>query len=597
MKTPVFRFASAAMTRYDKPSQAKSIAHPSMKLISLAKPAVRIFLALACATFSSAQETPPAAPLAPPRFDRPPPFDPGRPPGGFGGMMREELKLVDQFDKDGDKRLSKTERQAARDHLKEQPREGFGRGPRFGDGGTEEAPKPGPALTPADAQAYPDAPLYDPRTLRTFFLEFENENWEKELAEFHNTDVEVPARLTVDGKTYEDVGVHFRGMSSYGMVGEGWKRSLNLSLDFAHPDQNLAGYRTLNLLNSHGDPTFLRTVLYFQIAREYLPAPGANHVRVAINGESWGIYINAQQFNKDFLRDWYGVTSGARWKVPGSPRGRGGLEYLGDDPAEYKRIYEIKSRDKPESWAALIHFCKVLNETPPEKLEKALTPILNTDGVLRYLAVDNALINNDGYWIRSSDYNIYQDNAGRFHILPHDANETFLTPGGPGFGRRGQGFGGPGSPPTLDASGNASGGDVRRPVRRPPGGGAPVDGVKLDPLTGMDDPTKPLISKLLAVPELKARYLGYVRDIAERWLDWKKIGPLAEEYHALIERDVEADTRKLDSTEAFHNGVTGQASAETEPPRRGRRGNRISLKKFVEERREYLLNHPEIKKL
>ena len=63
-----------------------------------------------------------------------------------------------------------------------------------------------------------------------------------------------------------------------------------------------------------------------------------------------------------------------------------------------------------------------------------------------------------------------------------------------------------------------------------PGGGGPT----LDPLIGLNDPTKPLRSKLLAVPALRARYLAYVRDIAERWLDWKKLGPLARSYQALI---------------------------------------------------------------
>jgi len=85
--------------------------------------------------------------------------------------------------------------------------------------------------------------------------------------------------------------------------------------------QDLGGYRTLNLLNAHEDPTFLRAVLYDQIARDYLPAAKANFVKVVINGESWGVYINEQQFNKDFIKEWFGSTRGARWKVPGSPGG------------------------------------------------------------------------------------------------------------------------------------------------------------------------------------------------------------------------------------------------------------------------------------
>src|SRR5206468_3810245 len=100
--------------------------------------------------------------------------------------------------------------------------------------------------------------------------------------------------LTVDGKKYSNVGVRFRGTSSYFTVGAGYKRSFNVSLDFVNRKQRLHGYKTLNLLNSHDDPSFLSTVLYSHIARKYIPTPKANLVKVVINGESWGVYVNAQ---------------------------------------------------------------------------------------------------------------------------------------------------------------------------------------------------------------------------------------------------------------------------------------------------------------
>ncbi len=106
-------------------------------------------------------------------------------------------------------------------------------------------------MTPADVKSYPaSTPLYDLGTLRTIFLQFENADWEQELAAFNNTDVEVPATATVDGKTYKNVGVHFRGASSFMMVPEGSKRSLNLTFDFVDEKQALDNYRTLNLLNA-----------------------------------------------------------------------------------------------------------------------------------------------------------------------------------------------------------------------------------------------------------------------------------------------------------------------------------------------------------
>jgi hypothetical protein len=469
-------------------------------------------------------------------------FPPGNPPfgPGPGGPAGSELQLVKQFDKDGDKRLNAEERKAARAYLAASRTQGgfggfagrMGGGPRgFGGRGRSLGPaEPGVKISPADVKSSGDAPLYDPGTLRTFFLRFENADWEQELEDFYSTDVDVPATLLIDGKTYRDVGVHFRGLTSYAMVPEGRKRSLNLSLDFVHEGQAVGGYRTLNLLNSNMDPTYLRTALYLQIVREFMPAPKANYARVVINEESWGIYVNVQQFNKDFTRDFFNSTAGARWKVPGSPAGRGGLEYLGDNPADYKQIYEIKSKDDPQSWKALIALCKTLNQEPVKTLEAALSPMLDIDGALRFLALDIAMANEDGYWTRASDYSIYCDAKGRFHVLPHDTNETFSSGGGPGMrggGRGGRGFGGPGG----------------------------AEGTSLDPLTGVENPRRPLMSKLLAVPDLRAKYLAIVRDIAQKWLDWDRLGPIARRYQALIAADVKADTKKLDSMEAFEAGL------------------------------------------
>jgi len=257
-------------------------------------------------------------------------------------MFQPETKLLKQFDKDGNKWLNLEERQAARAYLKQQGgnRNMGGPGGRrggFGPPGEEQgAAQPGRKLTPGDVKQYDKEPIYDESVLRTFFLEFESSDWEQELSDFHNTDVEVPVKLTVDGKTYTHVGVHFRGASSYFMVSEGRKRSLNLSLDFVNKQQALGGVRSFNLLNSHEDPSFLRTVLYYHIAREYLPAPKANFVRVVINGESWGVYTSSEQFNKDFVKDWYGTTEGGAlegprqsqwpWRARILGRGSGGVQ-------------------------------------------------------------------------------------------------------------------------------------------------------------------------------------------------------------------------------------------------------------------------------
>ena len=98
--------------------------------------------------------------------------------------------------------------------------------------------------------------------------------------------------------------------------------------------------------------------------------------------------------------------------------------------------------------------------------------------------------------------------------------------------------------------------------------------VDLDPLVGVDDQTKPLRSRLLAVPALRERYLAYVREIAQKWLDWNTLEPLVRQYQAVIADEVKADTRKRYSFDRFHSEVAEGTG---------------SLKSFVERRRAFLL--------
>jgi spore coat protein CotH len=334
-----------------------------------------------------------------------------------------------------------------------------------------------------------------------------------------------------------------------------------------------------------------------------MPAPKANFVRVVINGESWGVYVNLQQFNKDFIQENYRTSKGARWKVRGSPGGQSGLDYVGDDLAEYKKRYELKDGDD-DDWRALIALCKTLSETPLDQLEKALSPIMDINEVLWFLALDNALLNSDGYWTRASDYSLYRDKDGKFHVIPGDINEAFRPEGGPGFrGRRGprregenvvrrEGESQPTvpTPPVAEATTPVPLEAAPAPVPPSPEGGRPprVQSVELDPLHGMDDAKKPLRSRLLAVPALRERYLDHVRQIAEEWLDWNKLGPVVAQYRALVEKEVEADTRK-NSTFAAFEALTSDTppTAEARP---GRPGGGMNLREFAEKRRAYLLS-------
>ena len=76
------------------------------------------------------------------------------------------------------------------------------------------------------------------------------------------------------------------------------------------------------------------------------------------------------------------------------------------------------------------------------------------------------------------------------------------------------------------------------------------------------------------MPAFRTRYLGYVREIADKWLDWRTLEPMIRQYQSVIAADIKADTRKLYSTEQFTAGIDQGDD---------------SLKSFVDRRRGFLL--------
>ena len=138
---------------------------------------------------------------------------------------------------------------------------------------------------------------------------------------------------------------------------------------------------------------------------------------MVINGENWGTYVSVQPFDDNFIREKFGATDGAWWSV--SPGGT--LAYLGDKAEPYRESYHLQSKEDPAAWAALIDLIKILNQTPTTWLESAVAKRLDIDSALRFLAWQNALINQDSYGSTTGGYGLYLAKDGRFHLVPQDA--------------------------------------------------------------------------------------------------------------------------------------------------------------------------------
>ena len=161
--------------------------------------------------------------------------------------------------------------------------------------------------------------LYDDTIVRSVHLDFPQSDYWAQLKTNYQAKIDLPATLTVDGSVYDSVGVRFKGATSYNGAQNSDKKSFNIVLDYAKPNQDLMGYQTLNLNNSFEDPSFMHEVLYQHCIRAYIPAAKSNYVNLYLNGENWGLYPNVQQLNTDYLKEWFLSKKGTNWRADRPP--------------------------------------------------------------------------------------------------------------------------------------------------------------------------------------------------------------------------------------------------------------------------------------
>lgn len=187
--------------------------------------------------------------------------------------------------------------------------------------------------------------------------------------------------------------------------------------------------------------------------------------------------------------------------------------------------------------------------------------------------------------------------------IPKRGGTVADKPGVPGE-RGGRGGGSPGQDGGFSAGGSLSvlggaiglgpGGRSSSGGRNRSSGGRTVVTYysQLAPLGPLDDPANVLYVKLLAAPSLRARYLGYVREIADTWLNWQTLGPVAKSAQTLIADDVKRESHSAHGYIRFVQDFdqdTGNGNGRT-------RDSTVApnLKTFIEERRVYLQkNTPE----
>lgn len=359
------------------------------------------------------------------------------------------------------------------------------------------------------------ADFYDINTVNTISITFTESNWDELLDDLYAAGDEerLVGTAVINGISYEDVGIRYKGNSSY--QSQWIKNPLNIKLDYLIEDQNFDGYGTLKLANVYKDPSFVREVLSYEIAGKYMPVSQANFIDVYINEIHIGLYTSVQDVDKFFLKNHFGSKNNPCFKgeVDNIFQSGNVWGYIDGSEESYYDYYEIESDD---GWDELIEFFYVFNNSTSQVEE-----ILNVDRLLWMLAFDILTVNLDSPINIGHNFYLYQDGAGRFNPILWDLNENFGV-----FSMLIDG-------PPLNISGLQ----------------------QLDPFLNSTDPSYPIVNKILTNATYKKMYVAHMKTIIDENFEDDWYTDRAFEIQGIIETYVQADENKFYTDNDFFNNV------------------------------------------
>jgi hypothetical protein len=273
--------------------------------------------------------------------------------------------------------------------------------------------------------------LFEKDSLRTIDVQFLDANYHSILQNsfFTNPSYRIPATITMNGTTYDSCGVRYKGNSTFCLPNDDSipKVPYNIDMNYWKSGQKLMDYKKIKLANAWTDATFVREFTASKTYRKYLPSPEVNLMKLNVQGNYLGLYVNTESINKQFLEKHFSEKNGALFKCDptqvfcgnSTANGTPDLTWKGTDSTNYYDDYTIKSDN---GWGELIGLLDTINNHFTH-----IDSVLNVDRVLWAFAVNHVLLNVDAYNMDViHNYYLYKCKDGQFQMIPWDLSESYI---------------------------------------------------------------------------------------------------------------------------------------------------------------------------
>lgn len=369
--------------------------------------------------------------------------------------------------------------------------------------------------------------LYNIDNVTTIELTFADPNWDAIMDSYYSAglDQRLLATCLVNGVQYDSVGVKYKGNSTYNPNNA--KNPMNIKLDYTIGSQDYQGWYTLKLSNGKNDPSFVREVLSYEIARKYMHAPLSNYAKVYVNGVYHGVYSSSESINKKFVEEkYYADNDNTLFKCNPLSVMNGGssLEYLGTDSSSYFDYYELQS---DFGWNDMVYYTNELNNN-----FNNVEDSWDIDRAIWMLAFNNVLVSLDTYiGPFKQNYYLFKDDHGRFNPIVWDMNESLG-----GFEMVG---GGPPGPPNITSL------------------------QQLDPLLRQGDASYPLANNIFNDPRYQKMYMAHFRTILEENFTTGWYEDRADSLQTIIYSAVNTDPNAIYGITDFTNNISSQINGQS----------------------------------
>jgi len=347
------------------------------------------------------------------------------------------------------------------------------------------------------------AAFYQPDEVQSVYLTVADKDLKRMLAALPEL-IDVPASFRWRDVSVENVAVRFKGNSSSDPK-QAHKRSFLVKFDRSDKDGRFFGLRQVSFDNGVQFGSLFSEPIITDILRDHgVPAHRCNYAKVYVNKEYRGVYVNVERVDESFIENHLPDAGGALFKVDDGGPGCN-LQFLGDDPALYRKAFAAKTRSAKKESARLVEFIKLINKTEPKVFAQALDATMEVDDFLRVTAVmlfAGAFDQLTGW--NPHNYFLYHDaKHDRWRYLPWDLDVGFCETA---FGKV-----------RVLADWNAA-----WPVPRTGG-------------------PNPLLERVVADPALLARYRTEARRILDKSFEPDRLCKLIDAKYKLIRDDLKAD--------------------------------------------------------